>query len=116
MVVSWFSRSPRCVALSLIATENTALFEGVREALFLHGVRTFIEPHVPQESLMVFEDNNEEAIKLAGNPICSTRSKQLDTTVCTIISGYSCWLTSLVNDVPYHSSHSVSLDQATRNT
>ena len=77
-VVSWFSRSQRCVALSSTESEYIAASEGIREALFLRGVIAFIQPNVPEEPILVFEDN-EGAIKLAENPMSSARSKHLDT-------------------------------------
>lgn len=50
---------------------------GVKEAMFMRGVLTFLVPDHKFEHIKVFEDN-EGAEALAENPLSSSNSKQID--------------------------------------
>ena len=76
-VVSWFSRTQHCVTLSTTESEYIALTEVTREVIFLRQILDFIEPRREVRPVTIFEDN-DGAIKLADNPICTNRTKHID--------------------------------------
>ena len=63
--------------MSTAEAEYVALGEGVKEALLTGGVLFFICPELTGPCVRVFEDN-QGAISLAENPLCSARSKHID--------------------------------------
>ena len=76
-LVSWFSRTHKCVTLSTTETEYVVMADGVKEALYVRGVLVFSIPRVGSPSIGVFEDNNG-AIDLTKNPPCLSNSKHID--------------------------------------
>ena len=54
--------------------------DGVKEAMYLRGVLTFLRPEVETPSISVFEDNRG-AKALAENPLSSSNSKHIDVTI-----------------------------------
>ena len=75
--VSWFSSTQKIVALLTTEAEYVALGYGVKEALFVKGVLSFIIPSIPEKCIKVFVDN-DRAISLANNPLSSARTKHID--------------------------------------
>ncbi|CAB1101428.1 unnamed protein product [Ectocarpus sp. CCAP 1310/34] len=67
-VVSWFSRTQKCVTLSTTEAEYVALGDVVKEILFLRQVWRIMLPKVNMPCIPVSEDN-QGAIQLAQNPI-----------------------------------------------
>ena len=65
--VSWFSSSQKIVTLSTTEAEYVALGDGVKEALLVKGVLSFIIPSISENCIKVFVDNGG-AISLANNP------------------------------------------------
>ena len=76
-LVSWFSRTQKCVTLSTTEAEYVAVADGVKEALYVRGVLVFLMPSLGSPSIGVFEDN-KGAIDLAKNPLSSSNSKHID--------------------------------------
>ena len=76
-LVSWFSRTQKCVTLSTTEAEYVAMADGVKEALYVRGVLVFLMPSLGSPSIGVFEDN-KGAIDLAKNPLSSSNSKHID--------------------------------------
>ena len=64
---SWFNSTQKIVTLSTIEAEYVALGDGVKEALFVKGVLSFIIPSISENCIKVFVDN-DGAISLANNP------------------------------------------------
>ena len=75
--VSWFSSTQKIVTLSTTEAEYVALGGGVKEALFVKGVLSFIIPSISENCIKVFVDN-DGAILLANNPLSSARTKHID--------------------------------------
>ena len=75
--VSWFSSTQKIVPLSTTETEYVALGDGVKEALFVKGVLSFIIPSISENCIKVFVDN-DGAISLAKNSLSSARAKHID--------------------------------------
>ena len=75
--VSWFSSTQKIVTLSTTEAEYVTLGDGVKEALFVKGVLSFIIPSIPENRIKVFVDN-DGAISLANNPLSSARAKHID--------------------------------------
>ena len=75
--VSWFSSTQKIVTIFTTETEYVALGDGVKEALFVKGVLSFIIPSISENSIKVFVDN-DGAISLANNPLSSARTKHID--------------------------------------
>ena len=75
--VSWFSSTQKIVTLSTTETEYVALGDGVKEALFVKGVLSFISPYISENCIKVFVDN-DGAISLANNPLSYARTKPID--------------------------------------
>ena len=65
--VSWFSSTQKIVTLSTTEAEYVALGGGVKEALFVDGVLSFIIRSISENCIKVFVDNYG-AISLANNP------------------------------------------------
>ena len=51
--------------------------DGVKEALFVNGIRQFLRPSRKPRKINVLEDN-KGAMALAENPLSSSRSKHVD--------------------------------------
>ena len=63
-LVSWSSRTQKCLALSTTEAEYVAMADGVKEAHYVGGVLVFLMPSLGSPSIGVFEDN-KGAINLA---------------------------------------------------
>ena len=77
--VCWFSRTQKCVTLSLSEAEYVALGDAVNE-LFLRQVLRLMIPGIPGKGMPcfpVFEDNRG-ALQLSKNPVSNSNSKQID--------------------------------------
>ena len=77
--VCWFSRTQKCVTLSLSEAEYVALGDAANE-LFLRQVFRFMIPGIPGKGMPcfpVFEDNRG-ALQLSKNPVSNSNSKQID--------------------------------------
>ena len=75
--VSKFSSTQKIVTLSTTEAEYVALGDGVKEALFVKGVLSFITPFISENCIKVSVDN-DGAISLANNPLSSARTKHID--------------------------------------
>ena len=75
--VSWFSSTQKIMTLSTTEAECVALGDGVKEALFVEGVLSFIVPSISENCIKVFVDS-DRAISLANNPLSSARTKHID--------------------------------------
>lgn len=75
--MSHTSKTQRVVALSTAEAEYIAAGEGVKEALFVRAVLSFVAPETNGASIQVREDN-QGAIALVQNPLSSARSKHID--------------------------------------
>ena len=75
--VSWFSSTQRIVTLSTTEAEYVALGDGVKEALFVKGVLSFIIPSISENCIKVFV-GNDGTISLANNPLSLARTKHID--------------------------------------
>ena len=75
--VSWFSTTQKIVTLTTTEAEYVALGDGVKEALFVKVVLSFIIPSISENCIKVFVDNNG-ATSLANNPLSSARTKHID--------------------------------------
>ena len=76
-VVSHTSKTQRVVSLSTSEAKYIAAGEGVKEALFVRAVLSFIAPETSGASIKVLEDN-QGAKALIENPLSSARSKHID--------------------------------------
>ena len=76
-VVRHASKTQRVVSLSTSEAEYIAAGEGVKEALFVRVVLSFIAPETSEASIKVLEDN-QGAKALIENPLSSVRSKYID--------------------------------------
>lgn len=76
-VVSHGSKTQRIVALSTTEAEYIAAGEGVKEALFVRAVLSFVAPETSGASIKVLEDN-QGAKALVENPMSSARRKHID--------------------------------------
>ena len=75
--MSHASKTQRVVSLSTSEAEYIAAGEGVKEALFVRAVLSFIAPETSGASIKVLEDN-QGAKALIENPLSSARSKHID--------------------------------------
>ena len=66
-LVSWFSRTQKCVILSTTEAEYAAMADGVKEALYVRGILAFLMQSLGAMSIGVYEDN-KGAIDLAKTP------------------------------------------------
>ena len=76
-VVSHASKTQRVVSLSTSEAEYTADGDGVKEALFVRAILSFIAPETCGASIKVLEDN-QGTNALIENPLSSARSKHID--------------------------------------
>ena len=76
-VVSHASKTQRVVSLSTTEAEYIAAGDGVKEALFVRAVLSFIAPETCGASIKVLEDN-QGTKALIENPLSSARSKHVD--------------------------------------
>eukprot|EP00903_Cladosiphon_okamuranus_P021398 g19668.t1 len=76
-IVSHASKTQRVVALSTSEAEYIAAGEGLKEALFVRAVLSFIAPEKSGAKIKVLEDN-EGAKALVENPFSLARSKHID--------------------------------------
>lgn len=74
--ISWNTRKQSTVAASSTEAEYMALFEAVKEAVWLKGLITSINIKI-KEPIIIFEDNNG-CISIANNPTDHKRSKHID--------------------------------------
>ena len=77
IVVSHASKTQRVVSLSTSEAEYIAAGDGVKEALFVRSVLSFIAPETCGASIKVLEDN-QRTKALIENPLSSARSKHID--------------------------------------
>lgn len=75
--VSFLSRTQKSVTLSSTEAEYVAMADGLKEAIFLRYIWSFIFPRRDVGCTLVFEDN-EGAIHLAVNPATTPNSKHID--------------------------------------
>ena len=76
-VVSHTSKTHHVASLSTSEAEYIAAGDGVKEALFVRAVLSFIAPETSGASIKVLEDN-QGAKALIENPLSSARSKHID--------------------------------------
>ena len=76
-VVSHASKTQHVVSLSISEAEHIAAEDGVKEAMFMRVVLSFIEPETSKASIKVLEDN-QGAKALIENPLSSARNKHID--------------------------------------
>ncbi|CAB1102057.1 unnamed protein product [Ectocarpus sp. CCAP 1310/34] len=76
-VVSHGSKTQSIVSLSSTEAEYIAAGEGVKEALFVRDVLSFVAPEPSGSSIQVLE-GNQGAIALVQNPLSSGRTKHID--------------------------------------
>lgn len=74
--VCWFSRTQKCVTLSTSEAEYVAMTDGLKEALYVRNVLSFIDPSKTR-TLVLWEDN-AGAIALSRDFISSNNSKHID--------------------------------------
>ena len=86
-VVSHASKTQHVVSLSTSEGENIAAGDGVKEALFVRAVLSFIGPETSGVSVKVLEDN-QGAKALIENPLSSARSRYIDMSFPFIYSGH----------------------------
>jgi len=75
-LVSWSTMKQKSVAASSTEAEYMALFEGVREALWLKSLINEINLEL-SGPIDIFEDN-QGCISIANNPTCHKRTKHID--------------------------------------
>ena len=75
-VICWNTKKQHCVADSSCASEYMALYEGVKEALFLKSLLNSINIKI-RNPITIFEDN-DGCICIAENPTSHKRSKHID--------------------------------------
>ena len=76
-VVSHASKTQHVVLWSTSEAEYIAAGDGVKEALFVRAVLSFIAPETSGASIKVLEDN-QGAKALVENPLSSARNKHID--------------------------------------
>ena len=76
-LISWISRTQKCVTTSITEAEYVAMAEAVKDALFVRDVLVFLVPSRKGKCITVREDN-QGAISLASNPLSSARSRHID--------------------------------------
>ena len=75
-VICWSTKRQTSVATSSTEAEYMALYEAVREALWLKSLATSIKINI-LEPIIIYEDNNG-CISIANNPTNHKRSKHID--------------------------------------
>ena len=73
--VSWSAKKQRVMALSTLEAEYMAMFEAVREAIWM--IKLLRELGVNVKFIKMFADN-QGAIALTKNPVFHNRSKHID--------------------------------------
>ena len=76
-LVSWFSRTQKCVTLSTTEAEYVAMADGLKEPFYVRSVLVFLILSLGSPSIGVFEDN-KEAIDVAENPLSLSNNKHID--------------------------------------
>ena len=76
-LVSWYSRTQKCVTLSTTEAEYVAMADRVKEAYYVRGAFVFLIPSLGSPSIRVFEDNRG-AIDLAKNLLSSSNNEHID--------------------------------------
>ena len=76
-VVRHASKTQRVVSLSTLEAEYIAAGDGVKEALFVQAVLSFIAPKTCGATVKVLEDN-QGTKALIENPLSSVRNKHID--------------------------------------
>ena len=71
------TKTQRVPAQSTAEAEYLAAAEGVKEALYVRSVLSFVAPETSGAKIRVLEDN-EGALALVQNPFSSARSKHID--------------------------------------
>lgn len=74
--ITWNTRKQLSVAASSTEAEYMALFEGVREALWLKSLANSINLII-DEPIVIFEDNSG-CISIVNNPTCHKKTKHID--------------------------------------
>ena len=74
--ISWNTKRQASVAASSTEAEYMALFEAVKEALWLRSLAASIKIKI-SEPIIIYEDNNG-CISIANNPTSHKRSKHID--------------------------------------
>lgn len=74
--ICWNTKKQNSVAASSTEAEYMALFEAVREALWLKSFLISINV-IMTKPIVIFEDNNG-CINISKNPVCHKRSKHID--------------------------------------
>lgn len=74
--ICWNTKRQNSVAVSTTEAEYMALFEGVREAMWLKALLTSFGLDV-SKPIIIYEDNIG-CISIANNPVCHKRSKHID--------------------------------------
>ena len=74
--ICWSTKRQLSVAASSTEAEYMALFEAVREAMWLKALATSINVNI-EKPIIIYEDNNG-CISIANNPTCHKRSKHID--------------------------------------
>ena len=67
-LVSWFSRTQKCVTLSTTEAEYVAMVDWVKEALYARGILAFLIASLGTMIIGVYEDY-KGAIELAKKPL-----------------------------------------------
>lgn len=75
-LISWSTMKQKSVAASSTEAEYMALFEGVREALWLKSLLVEIKLEL-NSPIDIYEDN-QGCISIANNPTCHKRTKHID--------------------------------------
>ena len=74
--ICWSTKRQLSVAASSTEAEYMALFEAVREAMWLKALATRRNVNI-EKPIIIYEDNNG-CISIANNPTCHKRSKHID--------------------------------------
>jgi hypothetical protein len=75
-LICWNTKRQTSVAASSTEAEYMAMYEAVREALWLKSLLTSIKLEI-SKPIILFEDNNS-SIAIANNPVYHKRSKHID--------------------------------------
>ena len=101
--VCWFSRTQKCVTLSISEAEYVALSDAVKELLFLRQVWRFMISGKGMPCFPVFEDN-QGALQLSKNPVSNSNSKNIDVRH-HFLRELVCQGDTIVNHVPSEYQH-----------
>ena len=75
--VSWKSRTQKCVAQSSAEAEHIASSETAKEAVWLRSLISTVKGREIEEPTMLNVDN-QAAISIIKNPVCSSRTKHIE--------------------------------------